>query len=99
MRVAAGSRCRHLPTCCSVRGGLVIGIGAVVVASAVAVGAVAAGFMGPRLRRRRMEGGRMSPEHRAAFDFRSASVRDTSTAPGPVEAKRQTGQGLPGTGA
>jgi|tagenome__1003787_1003787.scaffolds.fasta_scaffold20751177_1 hypothetical protein len=41
----------------------------------------------------------MSPEHRAAFDFRSASVRDTSTAPGPVEAKRQTGQGLPGTGA
>jgi hypothetical protein len=75
-----------------------IGIGAVVIAAAVAAGAVAAGILGPRLHRRRVDRGRMGPERCPGFDFGTASG-DVSTALGPVEAKRNTGQVLPGTGA
>ena len=75
-----------------------IGIGAVAIASAVAAGAVAAGIIGPRLHRRRLDRGRMGPEPRPSFDFGTASG-DVSTAWGPMEAKRNTGQVLPGTGA
>jgi len=57
----------------------VIGIGAVVVASAVAVGAVVAGFVGPRLHRRHPERGQRPPT--------DASTNGKS----PVEAERNAG--------